>query len=81
VQGGAADILKKALAMLPKELEGTESRINSTVHDEIIVEAPVDKAQEVAQILKGTMESAGRYYLKKVPVEIDVSLADSWAEK
>jgi len=81
VQGSAADILKKALAMLPKELEGTESRINSMVHDEIILEAPVDKAQKAAQILKETMERAGRYYLKKVPVEIDVSIADSWAEK
>ncbi len=81
VQGTAADIVKKALAMLPKELEGTGSRISSTVHDEIILEVLEDRDKGVAHILKKVMEEAGCYYLKKVPVEVEVSLANSWAEK
>jgi hypothetical protein len=35
----------------------------------------------VALILKRTMKEAGRSLLKIVPVEAEVVVADSWAEK
>jgi DNA polymerase I-like protein with 3'-5' exonuclease and polymerase domains len=35
----------------------------------------------VALILKEIMEEAGRSFLKVVPVEAEVVIADSWAEK
>jgi DNA polymerase I-like protein with 3'-5' exonuclease and polymerase domains len=35
----------------------------------------------VALILKDPMEEAGRSFLKVVPVEVEVVVADSWAEK
>jgi len=38
-------------------------------------------SDEVALILKDTMEEAGRALLKVVPVEAEVVIADSWAEK
>ena len=81
VQGSAGDILKKAMAMLPQALDGTGARIIGTVHDEIILEVPEERDKGVAHILKKTMEEAGGYYLKKVPVKVEVSTADSWAEK
>jgi DNA polymerase-1 len=40
IQGTAGDIAKLALAQLPGELQGTDARIVSMVHDEIIVECP-----------------------------------------
>jgi DNA polymerase-1 len=40
VQGTAADILKRALGLLPEALNGTEARIIATIHDEIILETP-----------------------------------------
>lgn len=81
VQGTAADINKKALALLPEALIGTGAKIVSTVHDEIILEMPQESARQAALILKETMEKAGRQYLRQVPVVVDVSIADSWAEK
>jgi hypothetical protein len=35
----------------------------------------------VALILKDTMEEAGRVLLKIIPVEAEVVITDSWAEK
>jgi DNA polymerase-1 len=79
VQGGAADIIKRALGMLPQALQGTGAMIVGTIHDEILVEAPDDRAPEVVHLLKTTMEQAGQTYLSCVPVVADVRIASSWA--
>jgi len=81
VQGTGADIIKKALVMLPDALIDMDVKIISCVHDEIILEAPEDKAQQAAQILKEVMEKAGQEYLKTVPVVAETSIVDSWAGK
>ena len=80
VQGTAADITKRALALLPQVLAGTDARIVGTVHDEILIEAPEDQADVVARILKATMEQAGQVYLQLVPVVADIRIGLSWAE-
>lgn len=80
VQGTGADILKYALSKLPETLKD-RARIIGIIHDEIILEAPEEKAQETAQILKEIMENAGTYYLKLIPVEADVKICNNWAEK
>jgi DNA polymerase I-like protein with 3'-5' exonuclease and polymerase domains len=66
--------------LLPQSLEGANTKIVGTVHDEILVEAPEEHAESVTQILKTTMESAGRVYLQIVPVVADVRIGLSWAE-
>lgn len=81
IQGTEADIVKEALARLVKRLEHIGAKIVGCIHDEILVEAPEDSAEEVAKTLKKTMEKAGGKYLKKVPVVAEVKVASSWAEK
>lgn len=81
VQGTAADITKAALAKLPMALKGTGARLIGTVHDEILLEAPEDAAEQAAQILQQVMEQAGQRYLRKVPVKAEVAIALNWAEK
>lgn len=81
VQGTAADIVKRALALLADVLDGTDVRIIGSVHDEILLEAPAAKAEYAAELLKSTMEKAGAHYLKLVPVIAEATIADSWAEK
>jgi DNA polymerase I-like protein with 3'-5' exonuclease and polymerase domains len=51
------------------------------IHDDILPEAPIEPTDEVALALEKTMEEAGRTLLKIVPVEAEVVIADSWAEK
>ena len=77
VQGTSADILKRALILLPEALEGTGSKIIACVHDEIIIEVPEQYSNEAARILRQTMIEAGQNYLKSIPVEVDVVVADS----
>lgn len=81
VQGTAADITKAALAKLPTMLKETGARLIGTVHDEILLEAPEDAAEQAAQILQQVMEQAGQRYLRKVPVKAEVAIALNWAEK
>ena len=81
VQGTAADITKAALAKLPTALKETGVRLIGTVHDEILLEAPEDAAEQAAQMLQQVMEQAGQRYLRKVPVKADVTVVSSWAEK
>lgn len=81
VQGTAADIAKKALGMLVPAAKKLKGHIIATVHDEILLEVPEAMAEEAAHQLKATMERAGAYYLKQVPVIAETTIADSWAEK
>jgi len=62
-------------------LANTGAQIIGTVHDEIILEVHEGVAAEVAAILKETMIQAGKAYLSRVPVEVEVTIGDTWAEK
>ena len=81
VQGSAADIVKQALGQLVDALAPTKAFLVAMVHDEILIEADEHEADDVAQLLKKTMEQAGARYLKRVPAVAEVQVADSWAEK
>jgi len=80
VQGTGADLLKMALDLLPAALAGTNARPVGTVHNEVMVDAPVEEAPVVGEMLKEIMEQAGRGYLIQVPVVAEVSIAASWAK-
>ena len=60
---------------------GTGAQIIGTVHDEIILEVSDGLAEEAAVILKETMIQAGKTYLGKVPVEVEVAIGETWSEK
>ena len=51
------------------------------MHDEIILEVPEKMADDAAVILRETMIQAGKAYLFKVPVEVEVTIGETWAEK
>jgi DNA polymerase I-like protein with 3'-5' exonuclease and polymerase domains len=73
------------LVDLDLKLKGMGAKIVCTMHmvkiDEIFVEAKSGIAETVVLILKDTMEEAGGALLKIAPVEAEVVVADSWAEK
>lgn len=81
VQGTAADILKNALGDMACKLKGTDAYIVATVHDEILVECPEKDASYYARMLKDTMENASNSILRSVPMEVEVSIGQSWSEK
>ena len=81
VQGTAADIAKVALGMLVKRVKGTSIKAVAAVHDEILLEADAEEAQQAAVMLKEVMEEAGNSILKTVPCVAEVEIANSWAGK
>ena len=81
VQSLAADLIKVALALLVRKLEQREARIICMVHDEIIVESEKSITGEIEEIVKAAMLQAGEELLTHVPLEVDISVADSWAGK
>jgi DNA polymerase-1 len=81
IQGSASDILKQALGLLVVALRTTTTKIVAIIHDEIVLECDEQSAEITAQLLKDTMALAGTRYMSDVPTIVDVSIADSWAEK
>lgn len=80
IQGQSADILKRALRLLHNKIQGTSARLVNIVHDEIIVEADAAEAEVTAEKLEKAMCAAGEEYIKKVPVKVDVKIADEWTK-
>jgi DNA polymerase-1 len=80
IQGTSADILKRALRLLKDELRGTNAQIVNIIHDEIVVEADADEAEDVALKVERAMVAAGEEYVKTVPVKVETEIADEWVK-
>lgn len=79
LQGGAADIMKRAMNNMRKALiDGKfKSKILLQVHDEMVIEAPEAEVEEVAKLLKQTMENAVNY---DVNFTAEVGIGNNWTE-
>ncbi len=79
LQGSAADIIKVAMIHLQKRLktEKPEARLIMQVHDELIVECAAGDADDVASMMKDTMEQA---VALEVPLIADIGMGTSWFE-
>ena len=79
IQGTAADIMKIAMINVLKEikLRNLKSKIVLQVHDEMMIEAPIEEAEEIKEILKNKMENATQL---KVPLIAEISEATNWYE-
>ena len=77
VQGTAADLMKLAMVKLQPELEGLEAHLVLQVHDELLVEAPADKAEQVARVMREVMQNA---WALEVPLEVGTGIGENWLE-
>jgi DNA polymerase-1 len=79
MQGAGADIIKLAMIAVTKRIEKEKWPVQMllTVHDELVFEAPPKIAEEVGAALKDEME---RVYQLTVPLEVDIGIADNWAD-
>lgn len=77
IQGTAADIIKIAMVRVYRRLKAElpEARLILQVHDELIVEAPEDKAAQAAKILTEEMQGAVKL---AVPLTADAKEGRSW---
>jgi DNA polymerase-1 len=79
VQGGAADIFKLAMVNLDAELErlGMAARMVLTVHDEVVLEAPVGEVDAAVSLVREVMESV---CVLAVPLRVDIATGTTWAD-
>ncbi|MBQ1388785.1 MAG: DNA polymerase I [Clostridia bacterium] len=79
IQGTAADIIKIAMVKVYRRLkdEGMKSKLILQVHDELIVESPLEESEHAAQILKEEMENAAKL---RVPLKADANIGTTWYE-
>ena len=77
VQGTAADIMKIAMIKVYNELKNKnlKTKIVLQVHDEMMLEAPIEEKEEVKKLLKQCMEEAANL---KVPLIAEISEANNW---
>ena len=80
LQGGAADIIKRAMVHLPLALQKAgfgETRMLLQVHDELLFETDESEAEAVAAIIKNVMEAAADL---AVPLVVETGIGQNWAE-
>ena len=79
LQGTAADLIKLAMVRIDREMErrGGQAAMLLQVHDELVFEAPVEEAAEVAALAKREMEQV---YRLEVPLLVDVGIGDNWRD-
>ena len=79
IQGTAADIMKIAMINVYNKMkeEKLKAKLLLQIHDELLIEAPLDEKEKVKEILKTQMESAAKL---SVPLIAEVSEATNWEE-
>ena len=74
IQGSAADIMKLAMVKLHTKLKNAYMVLQ--VHDEIVIEAPEEKAEEIVKTVRETMENVIELL---VPLTVDVNVGKHWS--
>jgi DNA polymerase I len=78
LQGGAADIIKKAMIRLPAALKAAKlkSQMLLQVHDELLFEVPDQEIDKTKAVARKVMEGAATL---SVPLVVDTGVGDNWA--
>ena len=79
IQGGAADIIKRAMIRVPEALARAKlkARMLLQVHDELLFEAPESEIEKTIKTVRKVMEDAAHL---RVPLVVDAGVADNWAD-
>ncbi|MBD98406.1 MAG: DNA polymerase I [Verrucomicrobia bacterium] len=79
IQGSAADIIKKAMIEIHKEIKENEfqSKLLLQVHDELIFDAHKDELDELMKMVKIRMENSVQL---SVPLTVEMDFANNWLD-
>ena len=77
IQGAAADLIKIAMIRTDKMLKdaGLTARLILQIHDELIIESPIEEAKRAEEILREAMQGAATL---SVPLQVDIGGGISW---
>ena len=79
LQGTSADIIKIAMVNIHRALKknGLRTKLILQVHDELVLDAPIEEKEIAERILKEEMENAVKL---TVPLKVDVHSGSNWYE-
>lgn len=79
LQGGAADIIKRAMVRLPRALReaGLKARMLLQVHDELLFEVAEAETPTLTTLAKQVMENAAQL---SVPLVVETGTGRTWAD-
>ena len=79
MQGTAADLIKLAMIAVQRYLDeaGLGTRLILQVHDELVLEAPVDELERVTRDLPDLMTSVATL---RVPLKVDLGTGPNWEQ-
>lgn len=79
IQGGSADIIKKAMVDISRHVlpRFPRSLMTLQVHDELIFEASEDELRALAPEVKRVMETA---FTLKVPLRVELKIGPNWRD-
>ena len=79
LQGSAADLIKLAMVRIHHALPaaGLKARMLLQVHDELVIEAPAEEAEQAGALVKEHMEGAAKL---DVPLLVTVGIGDNWMD-
>ena len=74
--------MKVALCILKQRLDkkGLCNDFVGNMHDEYVLDVPIDQAEEVAEMAVQAIRDAGEYFKLNVPLDGNALLGKSWAE-
>jgi len=79
IQGTAADLIKVAMVNIAHLLtkKNLSARLIMQVHDELVIESPVAKKEEIMKLVKKEMEEVIKL---KVPLKVEIAAGKNWDE-
>jgi DNA polymerase I-like protein with 3'-5' exonuclease and polymerase domains len=80
LQGGNADVTKRAMHFLWQGIRGTGWKIVNAVHDELILEVPEADGEKAKTILENAMLKAAREVIFRLPVEVEGVISKQWVK-
>lgn len=86
VQGGNADITKRAMALLYKAIvtrdwQNDNAKMSLVIHDELLSEVRPDYADQFAFVKEKCMLQAEREFLHRVPSKVDTTITRVWSKE
>ena len=79
IQGSAADIIKRAMIDLHRRLKesGLRTKMLLQVHDELVLDVPLDELEQAKTLLRASMEGAAEL---SVPLVVTMGHGRSWLD-
>lgn len=78
IQGTAADGMKQAMVLLAPHLKRLGAQMILAVHDELLVEAPEERAEEIMELMRDCMIAGMKKYVPSVPIVVEPKVMSRW---